>query len=150
MLRKGKTQITRMLSVLLLAGTLVSTVSAIPASAATKDYKASLSSYGNWGNDGNWASVQHITTYFSNSECKRIAQNYKNTGKVSTISAALAGKNPFVSAALVAYGYSMSEAGDLFQKVADRGTGIEISYDYYISNVSYSLNKADNVRVRYR
>lgn len=143
MLRK---KITKVCSVLLLAGTLVSTVSAIPTYAATREPKT----YSSRGNDGNWAGVQHITTYFSNSECKTIAYNYKVTGKASTISAALAGKNMFVGAALVAYGYSMTEAGELFQKVADSGKGIEVSYDYYISNVSYSLNKADNVSVRYR
>ena len=128
------------LSLLLLSGVIISSVPTIPVHAQTG------SSY---GQQNTYFKVQPISVYFTNSECKRIANNYYKTGKVSTISAALAGKNPFVSAALVAYGSNMNEASKLFQTAVDKGTGLKISYDYYISNTSYSLNKAKNTKIKY-
>lgn len=94
--------------------------------------------------------VQKIKTYYSYNECKKIVQNYKTTSKISTISAALTGKNPFISAALVAYGYSMTDAAEFFQKAVNKRTGVEISYDYYLSNTSHSMNVAKNTKITYK
>ncbi|KAI3344142.1 hypothetical protein FC831_19280 [Clostridium botulinum] len=134
-----RNKLVKICSVFLLAGTLLSVVPATPAHAQV----------GPTGTSSKYFKIQPITVKFSHNDCVSIAKSYKQIGKASTISAALAGKNPFASAALVAYGYNMSEMGDKFQKAADTGKGLKISYDYYISNTSYSLNEYRNVKVSY-
>lgn len=138
-MKKNKIQmkLIKACSIFLLAGTLISITPCTTAHAQT----------GPTGTSSKYLKVQPITVKFSASECSKIAKNYKTTSKVATISAALTAKS--VGAVLIAYGYSMSEMGDKFQKAADKGKGIKITYDYYISNTSYSLNEYKNVKVSY-
>lgn len=94
---------------------------------------------------------QHIATYYSYKECKKVIKNCEQINRYSNWGSILLGaKSAPAALVLSVYGYKMSTAASVFKKAVKKHKGVEFSYDYYISNISYSLNYSKNQKITYR
>ncbi|MCP2238872.1 hypothetical protein [Thermoanaerobacterium thermosaccharolyticum] len=94
--------------------------------------KVNANVFGYRGSD-NVYKVVHISTYFSKSECKTLANRASRISDWTTwISVVVGSKKTVLGTLIGLYGYSVSKTAVPFQIAADRGTGVCVSYDCII------------------
>lgn len=119
---------------------------------ASKIYTKQTCTQTNTGRVCKTEEYMKLTTYFSNADAKRIVKEYNSWGSTNAqrIKYLVGLFHPALGFATFALDIGYSKFIGYFQTAVNKGTGVEIKYDYVLNQNSYSLNRIENAKITYR